>query len=173
MFGRRKGGEQEVDTELNLVPIMNLFTALIPFLLLSAAFIQVKVINASTPAISEGSEVPEGADLRPVVMNVQITKQGYEVTASGDQLSKQELAALGTTIGKHERSYEPAKLTSHLRRVKHQHPKSDTVIIAPDPRVEYAEIVRVMDASREVPGSKEAGKKKYLFPKVVVTALHQ
>ena len=175
MFGRKNSKHEEVDTELNLIPIMNLFTALIPFLLLSAAFVQVQVITGSVPTIADGSDPvneQKAYDKRPVVVNVQITNRGYDVTVSGDELSKGELARLATRIKKKKKNYNSAGLTAHLKKIKALHPKSDTVIIAPGQKIKYREIVRVMDASREIPGTTN-GKKRYLFPKVVVASLHQ
>lgn len=165
---------EEADTELNLVPIMNLFTALIPFLLLSAAFIQVKVINASVPVIDDGSDVADpAADERPVVVNVQITPAGYEVSAAGDLLSEKELAAYKRAFRKNRGGYDKAGLAKHLSAIKSRHPKSDTVIIVPDKKIRYEEIISVMDTARERSGSRQAdGKKNYLFPKVVVATLH-
>ena len=63
-------------------------------------------------------------------------------------------------------------LTAYLKAVKKRHPRSDTVIVVPDARIQYEQIVRVMDASREIP-SGEGEKKNYLFPKVVVASTHR
>ena len=41
--------KSEEDTELNMVPIMNMFMVLIPFLLMSASFYQINAINTSLP----------------------------------------------------------------------------------------------------------------------------
>ena len=172
---RRRVGDDSVDTELNLVPIMNLFTALIPFLLLSAAFIQVKVINASVPAIADGSDPvneDKAYEKRPVVVNVQIGPRGYHVSASGDDVSPRELQQFKNVIpvtGKDD--YDTDKLQAYLSGVKAKFPKSDTIIIAPGRSVRYERIVEVMDTSRELPPTD--GKKRYLFPKVVVTSLHE
>lgn len=171
---RRRGGEEQADTELNLVPIMNLFTVLIPFLLLSAAFIQVKVINASVPAIADGSDPEreqEAYDQRPVVVNLQVQSAGYAVSASGEDLSAEELRKLTARIGRKQREYDRDALQRYLVAVKQRYPKSDTIIIAPDPEIPYQRIIEVMDTSRELPGAD--GAKRYLFPKVVVTSLHR
>jgi len=51
---RRRMGDGYVQSEdINLVPIMNLFVVLIPFLLMSAAFFHISVINASVPALQK------------------------------------------------------------------------------------------------------------------------
>ena len=43
--------------ELNLIPVMNLVTILIPFLLLSVEFVHLAVIDSSLPAIGQPREV--------------------------------------------------------------------------------------------------------------------
>ena len=41
----------EDDNEVNMVPIMNMFLVLIPFLLMSASFLHLKAINTSIPIL--------------------------------------------------------------------------------------------------------------------------
>jgi biopolymer transport protein ExbD len=178
MMGRRN--QEEVDTELNLVPIMNLFTALIPFLLLSAAFVQVKVINGSVPAIADGSDPvneEKAYDKRPVVVNVQVDDKGYHGSANGDDVDPSEPEAFKVTLERGSKGYDAIALTKHLAAIKQRHPKSDTIIIVPTEKLKYEEVVRVMDASREVPQRPGAppvpDHMKYLFPKVVVASLVQ
>ena len=48
MAVKRRTQETE---ELNLVPIMNLVTILIPFLIMAAQFVQLAVIDSTLPAI--------------------------------------------------------------------------------------------------------------------------
>ena len=45
--------KKEKVPELDLVPIMNLVTILIPFLIMAAEFIQLAVIDSSAPPISD------------------------------------------------------------------------------------------------------------------------
>ena len=78
------GREQEAPVNLNMVPIMNLFLAMIPFLLMCAAFFQVSVINASVPALSEGGDAGDEPkkELQKVTVNLQIAKSGFNLSAS-------------------------------------------------------------------------------------------
>ena len=52
-FLRLKRREME-DVEPNMVPIMNMFLVLIPFLLMSASFYHIKAVNTSIPVLAEG-----------------------------------------------------------------------------------------------------------------------
>ena len=40
------------DTDVDMVPIMNMFLALVPFLLMSASFLHIKTIKTSAPVLS-------------------------------------------------------------------------------------------------------------------------
>lgn len=93
--------KKEKPVELNMVPIMNLFLAMIPFLLMCAAFFQVSVINASVPALSEGGDEGDEPkkEMQKVSLNLQIGDNGFTISASGDQ-SPDELKNIGGTIPK-------------------------------------------------------------------------
>ena len=43
--------QQEVD--VNIIPVMNIFLLLIPFLLLTAAFVQLAVVELSLPSLNK------------------------------------------------------------------------------------------------------------------------
>lgn len=71
---------------LDLVPIMNLVTILIPFLLMSAQFVHLAVIDSTLPAIGPPQEVEKDPDDEPPLMlSVAITNkatQSLEITVS-------------------------------------------------------------------------------------------
>ena len=48
--GRRNSDD---DTELNMIPIMNIFLVIIPFLLTSVSFFHIKVISTSVPVMAD------------------------------------------------------------------------------------------------------------------------
>lgn len=76
---------KEEDMELNLVPMMNLISILIPSLLVSVAFIELAVLNVTAPAIGESDDDPpaEEDDQPPLNLTVTITEKGYTIAASG------------------------------------------------------------------------------------------
>ncbi|MFH1810110.1 MAG: biopolymer transporter ExbD [Pseudomonadota bacterium] len=169
MFAKRKEYE-EVD--LNLIPIMNLFVALIPFLLLSAVFFHLRVIKGSVPAATEGqTDIAKGDDT--VTMTVQIDpKDGFLVSASSATLHPDETNKLARSFPKKGGDYDFAALSSYMREVKRKWDKSDTVIIVSDPTVKYKELVETMDAARELEIEIGGKKQRYImFPRVVVSSL--
>lgn len=98
-MAKRKPSERrnfkEEGMELNLVPMMNLVSILIPALLISAAFIEISVINVAAPAI--GSAPDQGKqqdkpDKPPLNLTVTITDKGYTVAGSGGVLGGEKAA---------------------------------------------------------------------------------
>ena len=171
MKSRQKPKEEPV--ELNMVPIMNLFLAMIPFLLMCAAFFQVSVINASVPALSEGSDAPSDEpkkQLDKVSLNLQITPEGFVLSASGDQ-PEEELAALAGKIPKRNKEYDFVRLGERIKEIKDRYKKSETVIILPNKDVLYQTLVKTMDATRERIIDTRMDTREYLFTNAVVSSL--
>lgn len=73
---------QEDSTELNLTPMMNLIAMLIPVLLLSAAFVEIGVLNVSAPAISSDSSSSNTPEDVPLNLRITVTENGYSISGS-------------------------------------------------------------------------------------------
>jgi len=57
MFSKKKKGRRPKGTEeLNMVPMMDLFVAIIPFLLVSVSFSQLGAVDAEMPALAKSSD---------------------------------------------------------------------------------------------------------------------
>ena len=158
---------------LNMVPIMNLFLAMIPFLLMCAAFFQVSVINASVPALSEGTDDPgqePKKELKKVAINLQIGQDGFTLSASGDQ-SPEELQSIGVKIPKKDKEYDFEKLAVRMKTIHDKYNKSDTVIILPAKDILYDVIVKTMDATRERITDKRLDIREHLFTNAVISSI--
>ena|GEM_PF-2981384 len=84
-MGRRGIAKEE---ELNLVPVMNLVSILIPFLVLASSQMQIAVIDTVLPPIGKQDEtqVTEADDEdenKPLSLTVYITEKGFDVEARG------------------------------------------------------------------------------------------
>ena len=93
--GRRS---MQAEEELNLIPIMNLVSILIPFLLMAAQFVHLAVIDSTLPAIGPPQEVEEEEkpDKPPLQLSILITDKG--LTVAGDN---------GIVSGSDEEGAEP------------------------------------------------------------------
>jgi len=171
---KRRFTNSEITEEenVNLVPIMNLFVALIPFLLMSAAFFNISVINASVPALGQGkSEL--GRTEEKVTIMAQIMSDGFKINATSDSLSRAKLDELRAEIPRKESDLDFQGLSKYLMSCKQQYPKSDTVILVPDAMINYQDVIQTMDASRHIEEKSDSGEKiNYeLFPTVVISGM--
>ena len=158
----RRSSEEEPD--VNMIPIMNMFMVLIPFLLMSASFFHIKAINTSLPVHADTP--PNTAPLKE---KVKIT---VVLEIKEDQLRISTLSDTPNDLAESDRQMviprEPgsdisaAVLAAHLKKLKAGFPDSDTMILIPDDNISYREIIRTMDCARSLDS-------KQLFPNVVLS----
>ncbi len=179
-MAKRKRHKMEFEIEdVNLLPIMNLITLLIPFLLLSAQFIQIGVILVEPPRISSGgsSGGPNNAnqpEKRELNLTVVVTGDGFSVNykPNGTPVSlcpekgkqpciKAKMVGGKKTYDGHalqkllfERVWKPFMKRNSLEPDKM---KSNLfkdwgrVAILANDDIPYEVIVKVLDATREFP----------------------
>ena len=168
MFDRYRVARDEV--EVNLIPVMNLFVTLIPFLLLAAAFMHVGVIATSLPSqTDEASDI--AADLKAVTVNLLIEAENIQISASNAVIDEETLSRLSMSIPKTEKGYDLELLGKALHEIKLRYQNSDTVIVLPGDEIPYQDVIRVLDAAREKtfnPGTTDEMKIP-LFPVVVLS----
>jgi biopolymer transport protein ExbD len=163
------------DQELNLIPVMNLVTILIPFLLMASAQVQLAVIDSTMPAIGAPSDEPPPLDEDPpLTLSVIISEQGFTVKHNKEMegMSEEQIAAAAAAAAESEEEgptlpcmdegrkldkcanpdqYDYLGLTNLLMQVQtdHAEPTDQNIILVPESRIPYAVIVRTMDASRD------------------------
>ena len=150
----------------NLVPIMNLVTILIPFLLLTVTFVHLAVVDSTLPAISPISRI-DGDSLRMIVA---ITDEGFVVKGDSPALAPDGEGETIDLVRDHDGSYPFDDLQQLMVRVKAAHPEENSVILMPEDAVGYETIIGAMDATRDwVPPGAQA--RELLFPRVVLGSL--
>ena len=135
---RRRRCRELVAADLDLMPMLNVFLAIIPLLLLSAAFIPVSIIPASLPgrSMDGGTSKPE----RHTTVEIVVREEAYLVRVDG---------ATAKTIGRGAAgSAATAELASTLKAIATSHPGARELQIASEPGTRYEEIIQVMDVSR-------------------------
>lgn len=166
----KRAAEEPVD--LNLIPVMNLFMVLIPFLLLGAAFVHIGVIPTSTPTQKESSSEKADSDDEPdsVMANLVVTPDAIELTFSGSNIPESKLDDLAERWPISEGEYPLEELQTALRRAKEQYPESNTVTVLPHDDFQYQDLVDILDHAREQKvGERANGKDEFepLFPVTV------
>jgi hypothetical protein len=162
----RRRGKDEQDTDLDMVPIMNMFLVLIPFLLMSASFLHLNGINASVPVQAERTSDSKDEPAVVVTLVVEIRGSGFHISALSDALGAGELGKLGAEIPVADGGEYPfGAMSDHLASVKIRYPASNTMLVIPEPAVLYETIIQTMDAARYT-GAEEP---QPLFPNVVLS----
>ncbi len=132
-IGREKRIEGE---ELNITPVMNIFLILVPFLLLTAVFVKISILEFSLPG-SDGGGSPEGS---AIVTVLTISNDGFELKSKDLKFPP---------ISKRGDEYDFATLVDKLIEVKQAHQTTEDIIIAPQAETKYDTIIKVMDRCRE------------------------
>jgi len=168
MATRRKGARRvDKDTpQLNLIPILNLVLMLIPAILISAAFVEMVVINVSAPQLPS-TNAPVIKETRALNLTLLLTERGIIISGDGQTLSRAAepgASGSGLTVPKDGAGgYDWPALRRRLVSIKDSFPEEERVVIRAEPDVPYEQIVDAMDTARETPD------KRLLFPEVVLS----
>ena len=134
------GRGRSTNVELNLVPFIDLMSCLITFLLISAVWTQVSMIQLGASFASPRSEdnqeykVPPNEDL---VLRLDVVKAGYVLMVGKQTKPIPKLDA---------DNYDVATLITELEKVKKAYPDKPGVKIAISDEIIYDHVVKAMDA---------------------------
>jgi len=128
-------------TELLLVPMIDIFTVLVTFLLMTAVFSRITILELDLPSSQSGGVTEPSFRLEVI-----IRKDGLELTNG---------AATIAAIPKLNGEYDLKRLSELALSLKQDYPEADNASVLPEPDIMYDHIIQVMDAIRtiEVPAS--------------------
>jgi biopolymer transport protein ExbD len=161
---RKRNPRAEADGDVDMVPIMNMFLVLVPFLLMSASFLHIRAINTSVPVLGSAStEHSVEKDVKAIVV-VELKAAAISLSLNADALEQEEVLGWSREFVKKGDSPFPfSMLASHLEEIKSAYPASDTLVIVPHGDVLYDTIIQTMDVARY--GQTDTK----LFPNVVIS----
>jgi biopolymer transport protein ExbD len=122
--------------ELDVTTFMNLMVVLIPFLLISAVFSRVAIMELSVPTSSGGSK----SNAPNFAIEVIVRQSGFEI-GNG--------SAVEAAVPKKDGQYDMAMLSDMLLRLKGQYPQKEDATVLMEPDIEYDHLIQFMDAVRE------------------------
>ena len=162
-LGRIRSKSEE-DTELNMVPVMNMFMVLIPFLLMSASFYQIKAINTSVPVHADTHADNTSKDEEEkITVVLELKEKEIRISGLSETPNDLFLSDLKMAISRQPDSEASMdELVDFLKALKSRYPASDTLILIPDEEVLYREIVQTMDSARNFDTER-------LFPNIVLS----
>ena len=161
MIRSRKSGRRNVETaELNITAFMNLMVILVPFLLITAVFSRLAVLELNLP----------GSSSEPVEPQEQAFQLEVIIRADKIEVGDRNQGLLGVYPNTGD-GYDYAALSNKLSELKRRYPAKTDASILLEQDIEYDTLVQVMDRVRiaERVDEEEQSIKRYdLFPDISI-----
>jgi biopolymer transport protein ExbD len=126
------------ETDLDVTTFMNLMVVLVPFLLITAVFSRITVVELTLPSAAGGTAAAK-PEFR---LEVIVRESGLELT-NGESV----IAALPKIDG----AYDLATLGQMVMTLKRDYPDSKDASVLLEPDIEYDHLIQVMDVVRSAP----------------------
>lgn len=128
---------RRVNIELNLVPFIDLMSVLITFLLISAVWTQIQMIQMGSSFYGKKTEdeMPKPTPNMELVLRIDVKATGYIIT-----IGKQVISLVKVSD-----QYDEVGLASQLQRVKQLYPDKVDAAIAVSDDIPYEAVIRAMD----------------------------
>lgn len=125
--------------DLDMTTFMNLMVVLVPFLLITAVFSRITIVELTLPSNTGGAAVTPASFRVEVV----VRKAGLEIT-NGNQV----IASLPKLD---DDEYDLDRLGEMMVSLKRQYPSKTDASVLLEPDIEYDYLIQVMDVVRSVP----------------------
>jgi biopolymer transport protein ExbD len=131
--------------ELDVTTFLNLMVVLIPFLLITAVFSRMTIVELNLPSSAAASSADAG--FTPEVI---VREAGIEIS-NGKQII--------ATIPNEDEEFDLATLSDYMVELKQTYPAQDSAAVLMEAQIPYDYLIRVMDTVRsvEVPIEKAEG----------------
>ena len=138
MIRSRKGGRHHIETaELNITAFMNLMVILVPFLLITAVFSRLAILELNLPASST-----EPADPQELTFQLEVIVRQNQI-----EVGDRNVGALGIYPNDAE-GYDYEALSEKLTEIKESYPDKTDASILLESEIAYDTLVQVMDRVR-------------------------
>jgi biopolymer transport protein ExbD len=121
--------------DLDMTTFLNLMVVLVPFLLITAVFSRITIVELSLPSAAGGAAA-SGPSFR---LEVVVRDEGLEVRNGN---------ALIATLPKVEDAYDLVRLSEEMISLKRAYPDKDDASVLLEPDVQYDHLIQVMDVVR-------------------------
>jgi len=175
---KKKIREEFEGGDLNLLPIMNLICLLIPFLLLAAQFVKIGVILVETPRLSRVRSQKNKKKKQALNLTLIMTDKGYYIKSRfGSECPEGIAEDAKLCYPKREGKFTDKVLKELQHRMWYLYASKykgeeyysspderHSITLVPEPTVKYEDIVRTLDAIREIPGDARNPPVKHTIP---------
>jgi biopolymer transport protein ExbD len=132
-YKRRKGNDYEID----VTTFLNLMVVLIPFLLITAVFSRLTIVELNLPSNANGAaQQPESFRVEVIVR-----EPGFEISNG---------QAIIATVPKKDDEYDFEELSNMMVALKQDYPDLDSASVLMEPFIPYDYLIQVMDTVRTV-----------------------
>ncbi len=129
------------ETELDITAFMNLMVILVPFLLMTAAFSQLAILQLNLPQSGTSAGADDTQKKNKLILEVIIRKDALEVADRNGGLIRR--------IENGEEGYETRKLSELLQQIKAKFPTKLDAFILSEPDTQYETVIQIMDVVRQ------------------------
>jgi biopolymer transport protein ExbD len=146
--------------EIDVTTFLNLMVVLIPFLLITAVFSRMTIVELNLPSSSGGPSSHED-NFRVEVI---VRETGIEITNG---------TSIIASIPKKDDEFDLETLSDFMVELKQDYPNHDAASVLMEPRIPYDYLIRVMDVVRsvEVTESLEVTDDEQAAPEMQLVAL--
>ncbi len=138
MIRSRKGGRRNVETaELNITAFMNLMVILVPFLLITAVFSRLAILELNLPGSST-----EPAQQQELTFQLEVIVRQGQI-----EVGDRNIGALGIYPNTGD-GYDYKALSAKLSEIKESYPEKTDAAILLESEIPYDTLVQVMDRVR-------------------------
>lgn len=130
---RTKGTPHEID----VTTFLNLMVVLVPFLLITAVFSRLTIVELDLPSAADSS-TPKEESFRVEVI---VREPGIEIS-NGKMII--------ASIPKQDDEHDFATLSDYMIELKLEYPAIDTASVLMEPHIPYDYLIRTMDVVRSV-----------------------
>jgi len=132
-----KRRSKEAPHELDVTTFLNLMVVLIPFLLITAVFSRLTIIELNLPSSSSGPS----SSANSFRVEVIVREAGIEITNGSSIIA---------SIPKQDDEFDLATLSDFMVELKRDYPDHDAASVLMEPQIPYDYLIQVMDIVRSV-----------------------
>lgn len=143
------------EAPINLVPMIDILTVLVLYLLVGSVYEHLAILQLNLPAQTAAATTKDEPDLQPAVI---VRRDWLELRDRRGQYSR---------LDNTEDGHDLAALAGRLLELKRAKPQEQAITLLLEPEVSYDALVQVMDAVRLWPAAAGAGEEE-LFPLISI-----
>ncbi|HED36199.1 MAG TPA: biopolymer transporter ExbD [Gammaproteobacteria bacterium] len=135
---RHRRAKKSTQVELDITAFMNLMVVLVPFLLMSAVFTSISILDLKLPGMSSAKKDNKKPEFE---LQVTVRKGALDLSDTKGGMIKH--------IPRTKSGYNYVLLNQTLRIIKYKFPEKTNITILSEPYTTYDTLVQVMDTVRE------------------------